>query len=159
MLIWLVLDTHSNAAIWLVRDTHPNAAMWLMRAENNTKIGSWDCQSQNFLQSFHDVQIKLTSIFLQGKSLFSIACRRRLCEIILRCLSSIIESPLELKNITSDSNGKMPSLQKTFPLNFHDAPITPFKTFLLSKACFVQAPFWNYCEMFVVFCSTSRDKQ
>ena len=97
--------------------------------------------SQNFLQSFHDVQIKLTSIFLQGKSLFSIACRRRLCEIILRCLSSIIESPLELKNITSDSNGKMPSLQKKFPLNFHDAPITPFKTFLLGKACFVQAPF------------------
>ena len=39
-----------------------------------------------FLQSFHDMQMKPIYMFLQGKVLFAITCRRRYCEIILRRL-------------------------------------------------------------------------
>ena len=99
--------------------------------------------------------------FCKGEVFFSITCMRRHYEIILRCLSSIVVSRLELKNCIFGSTGNNSLIQtpkcslfqgKVFPLYFHDALITTFKTFLQGKAFFSHAPFWNDCEMFVVFC-------
>ena len=66
-------------------------------------VAGWNDQfriNEIFLLSFHDVQIKSIQIFLLGKRLFffSIKCRRRHCEIILRWLSSVAVPRLELKN-------------------------------------------------------------
>ena len=104
------------------------------------------------LQSFHDVQIKPIYIFCEEKVSFSITCRRRHCEIILRFLSSTVMSELVRteKNYIFGSTGNNSLIQtvkcslfeeKKIPLNFHDVPITSFKTFLQGKAFFFHAPF------------------
>ena len=95
------------------------------------------------------------------KSLFLLRAETPLWTI-LRCLSSTVESQLEQKNYIFGSTGNNSLIQKlkwslfnenNFPLNFHDTPITPFETFLQGRAFFSHAPFWNDCEMFIVFCS------
>ena len=103
------------------------------------------------------------------KSFFSITCRRRHFEIILRCLSSIEASRLELKNYIFGSTRNNSLIQtvkrslskgkKNFVVNFHDASITPLRRFSKVKLCFFHAPFWNDCEMFIVFYSTVQNKQ
>ena len=43
--------------------------------------------------------------------------------------------------VSAEKNYMFESTVKIFPLDFHDAPITPFRTFLQDKAFFFHAPF------------------